>query len=86
MIEKVSVPVSVGIAFDSERRRVIPRWVVWNGRTYPVVKLGLHHTYREGRILYHVFSVAAKAMFFRLILNTENLHWKLEQISDGMPD
>ena len=86
MIEKVSVPVSVGIAFDSVRRRVSPRWVMWNGRVYPVAKVGLHHTFREGRILYHVFSVAAKSVFFRLILNTENLHWRLEEISDGLPD
>ena len=85
MIEKISVPVSVGLSFDSKTRRVTPKWLVWNGRLYPIIKIGLHHTFRQGRTLYHVFSVASKNLFFRLTLNTENLHWRLEEISDGLP-
>jgi len=86
MIQKVNIPISVSLVFDSIKRKVAPRWVVWNGRLYPVEKVGLHHTYREGRTLYHVFSVASKSLFFRLVLNTDNLHWKLEEISDGLPE
>ena len=85
MIEKICVPVSVALSFDHKKRRVFPKWVVWNNRLYPVSKVGLHHTYREGRTLYHVFSVIAGANFLRLRLNSETLHWKLEEISDGMP-
>ncbi|OGM04789.1 hypothetical protein A2715_01420 [Candidatus Woesebacteria bacterium RIFCSPHIGHO2_01_FULL_39_32] len=85
MIEKVSVPVSVSLAFDHTKRKVYPKWVIWNGRLYPIAKIGLHHTFRQGRILFHVFSVASKSLFFRLTLNTENLHWRLEEISDGLP-
>ncbi len=85
MLEKVSVPVSVSLSFDSVKRKVYPKWVVWNGRLYPVVKVGLHHTYRKGRTLFHVFSVASKNMFFRLVFNTDNLYWRLEEISDGLP-
>lgn len=85
MIEKISTPVSVSLAFDSKKRKVMPRWIVWNNRLYPIVKIGLHHTFRQGRTLYHVFSVASKTLFFRLVLNTENLHWRLEEISDGLP-
>jgi hypothetical protein len=86
MIEKVSVPVSVSLAFDSKKRKVVPKWVIWNGRLYSIAKVGLHHTFRRGRTLYHVFSVASKSLFFRLVLDTENLHWRLEEISDGLPD
>ena len=85
MIEKISIPVSVTLAFDHNKRKVFPKWVVWNNRLYPIVKIGLHHTFRQGRTLYHVFSVASKSLFFRLVLNTDNLHWRLEEISDGMP-
>lgn len=85
MIHKVSLPVSVSLAFDHEKRRVFPKWVVWEKRLYPITKLGLHHTYREGATLFHVFSVSTKTLFFRLVLNTETLHWKLEEISDGLP-
>ena len=86
MIEKVSGPVSVSLSFDSEKRSVLPKWLVWNGRLYPIVKVGLHHRQRRGRTLYHIFSVASKNLFFRLELNTETLHWRLEEIADGLPD
>jgi hypothetical protein len=46
----------------------------------------LHHTFRSGRTLFHVFSVASKSLFFRLVLNTDTLFWRLEEISDGLPD
>jgi hypothetical protein len=86
MLEKISIPISVSLIFDSAARKVIPKAVVWNGRVYKIVKIGLHHTYRAGRTLFHVFSVASDTLFFRLVLNTETLHWRLEEISDGMPN
>ncbi len=86
MIQKLSLPVSVGITFDHSKRKVVPKWILWEGRLYPVEKVGLHHTFRFGRTLFHVFSVAAKTLFFRLVLNTDTLAWRLEEISDGMPD
>lgn len=84
MLEKIDIPVTVYLIFNAESRSVEPRALVWNGRTYKVSKVGLHHKYKQGRILFHVFSVASKDMFFRLIFNTENLQWRLKQISDGM--
>lgn len=84
MIQKISEFVSVGFTYDCKKRELMPRWVVWNGKLYPVVKLGFYHTYRSGRTLFHVFSVASKAVFFRLVLNTESLDWKVEEISDGL--
>ena len=86
MIEKLSLPVSVGITFDHTKRKVVPKWILWEGKLYPVEKIGLHHTFRTGRTLFHVFSVASKTLFFRLVLNTDTLFWRLEEISDGMPD
>lgn len=82
MTIKLDVPVSVSLAFDHKKGRVFPKWLVWNNRLYTVVKIGLHHTYRKGRTLYHVFSVISKTLFFRLVLNTDNLHWRLEEVAD----
>jgi len=84
MLEKISIPITVSTTFDSVKRKVMPKSLVWNGRLYPITKVGLHHTFREGRTLFHVFSVVTPTLFFRLVLNTENLHWRLEEISDGM--
>jgi hypothetical protein len=83
MIQKVSVPAGVTLVFDHRRRAVAPAEVVWDGKPYKIVRVGLHHTYREGRTLFHVFSAASETMFFRLVLNTDNLFWTLEEISDG---
>jgi hypothetical protein len=70
--------VSVGIVNN------IPKYVVWKGRNYIVDKVGLHHTFREGSVLYHIFSVVAGTVFFRLKLNSENLLWRLEEVSDAI--
>lgn len=59
---------------------------MWDGRVYPVLKVGLHHTYRQGRDLFHVFSVSSINIFFRISLDTTTLHWTLEEISDGLPN
>jgi hypothetical protein len=85
MIQKISAPVSVSLVFDHRTRSVMPKEVIWDGRNYSILKVGLHHTYRAGRNLFHVFSVASENLFFRLVLDTETLHWRLEEISDGLP-
>lgn len=77
-------PVSVSFTFDSDKQKVEPRALIWKGRLHAIRKIGLHHKFKEGKTLFHVFSVASNSSFFRLVLNTDNLHWKLETISDGL--
>lgn len=84
MIEKVNEFVSVLVVFDSKKKKVIPKRIYWKGRVYKILKVGLHHKYRQGRILFHIFSVSTKGLFFRLKLDTESLFWKVEQITDGL--
>lgn len=83
MHEIIDVPVSVNLVFDHKTRKVFPRHVLWEGKTYLITKLGLHHTFRTGKTLYHVFSVESPTLSFRLVLDTDTLHWRLEEISDG---
>jgi hypothetical protein len=84
MLEKISAPVTVGVVYDHKTHKVFPSYVVWERRVHRVEKVGLHHTFRQGRTLYHVFSVATATLFLRLVLNTDTLHWRLEEISDGL--
>ncbi len=86
MIQNISVPVSVTLAFDHKLRKVFPNIVKWEGRIYKISKVGLHHTFRDGRTLFHVFSVESPELFFKLVLDTDTLYWRLEQIADGEPD
>lgn len=86
MIQKISEPVSVISAYNANDRTVRPISLEWSRRTYPVLQVGLRHTYRSGTTRHHVFSVVSHQLFFRLNLNTETLHWTLEEVSDGLPD
>lgn len=84
MIQKMSEEVSVSLIYDHRKHQALPEQINWRGRVYAVDKLGLHHSFRTGRVLFHVFSVLSGELFLRLVLNTENLHWQLEEINDGV--
>ena len=86
MIQKLSVPVSVSLVFNHKTRQVYPKSVLWEGKLHPIAEVGLHHTFYKGKTLYHVFSVSTQSTFFRLVLDTQTLHWQLEEISDGLPN
>ena len=86
MHQRIAEDVSVTTSYNHRTREVKPVSVAWAGRVYPVLKVGLRHTYREGLTRYHVFSVVSHQLFFRLVLDTETLHWKLSEVSDGLPD
>lgn len=58
-----------------------PKSLFWRGRVYPITQIGLHHTFWEGKILKHVFSVVSDSIAFKLILDTQTLNWNLEEIS-----
>ena len=68
MIQKINSPISVEMFYSSKEKNSYPEKVIWNGRIYPIVKLGLHHSFKKGNILYHVFSVVSKTLFFKLVL------------------
>lgn len=86
MIQKISEPVSVIVSYDGITRAVRPISLEWSRRTYPILQVGLRHTYRDGMTRHHVFSVVSHSLFFRLNLNADSLNWTLEEVSDGLPD
>ena len=61
-----------------------PKYVLWKGRSHTITKIGLHHLYRQGKTLYHIFSVVADTLFMRLKFDTDNLSWRLEEISENI--
>lgn len=86
MIQKVSVPVSVAVTYEHKKRQVMPQLILWEGRKHTIKKIGYHHTYRQGKTLFHVFSVESDTLFFKLVHNTDNLSWLVEETADGLPD
>lgn len=75
MPQKIDETVAVGMS-------TAPKWVKWKNRVYKIEKVGLHHTYRTGRTLFHIFSVVTSNLFMKLKLNTDNLLWTLEEIDE----
>ncbi len=83
MIQKLQAPISVLLSSNHKTREVAPKKILFDGREYLIEKVGLHHTFRIGRTLFHVFSAASRDTFFRLVLNTDTLLWTVEEIHDG---
>jgi len=70
--------VTVGMVND------IPKYLIWKGRSHNINKIGLHHKYFDGKTLLHIFSVMTDTLFLRLSFNTDNLNWKLKEISENV--
>ena len=87
MREKINEEVSVVMYYSARSRRPVVRAINWQNKEYLAGKLGYHHTIRDGQTLHHIFELVDReeAIWFRLNFNTDNLHWMLETVSDGLP-
>ena len=79
----INEKVSVVTVYDRVKGTVIPQKVKWQGRVYNITKVGYHHKVKQGKKLLHIFSVSTDSIAFRLSFDAENLHWLLEEVSDG---
>ncbi|MEX1052313.1 MAG: hypothetical protein WEC80_00520, partial [Patescibacteria group bacterium] len=73
-------------SYDRKNGKVFPRKLRWQGRDYAITKLAYYHKIRQGQALYHIFHVTDGNIDFRLKLDSFNLHWTLEEVSDGSAD
>jgi hypothetical protein len=86
MGEQLNEKVSVITVYDRETGSILPKRIKWHNREYTITKLGYHHTVRFGRALMHIFHVTDGSTAFRLRLDTETLHWILEEVYDELAD
>lgn len=88
MREQIGKEVSVVMYFSARQRLALPHLLRWQNKDYQVGKIGYHHSVKEGATLHHIFEFidSEGTMWFRLNFNTANLHWKLEAVSDGLPN
>ncbi len=84
MNETIDEKVSVLTLYDQQKGEAVPVKIKWKTKTYSINQIGMHYTKREGRDLHHIFCVTSGGLAFKLNLSTENLHWVLEEISDGL--
>lgn len=83
MNEIINEKVSVLFSYNRETGQVMPRKIRWQGRDYFISKTAYHHKVKEGKKLWHIFHVTDGNMDFLLKLDTDNLHWILEEVCDG---
>ena len=86
MIQDVKAPITVHLLYNHRKNLTFPVKLLWDGREYLVKKTGLHYSFRKGRTLFHVFTVSAEELFFKLVMDTDNLFWSVEQIGDNLPE
>lgn len=83
MAEPINESVSVDLLSNHIKRKSYPYVLHWRGRRYTIIKVGLHHTTRDGRTLIHIFSVSDGTTFFRLSFDTDTLGWKLLEVDSS---
>lgn len=80
MAETINESVSVNLLSNNLKHTATPSSLYWRGRRYQVAKIGLHYITREGRTLFHIFSVTDGVTYFKLRFDTETLLWKLIEV------
>lgn len=86
MKTEINDEVSVVMYYSARKQAAMPHIISWQNREYTVRELGYHHTVMDGRVLHHIFELTVKEaeLWMRLDLNTSNLHWLLEAVSNGL--
>lgn len=86
MREKINEEVSVVMYYSARKKCALPHLIHWQNKDYAVGEIGYVHSYMEGRERQHIFELVDKdqSLWFRLRLNSANLHWTLEAVSDGL--
>ena len=88
MKQKINQEVSVISFYNCKKQIAQPYVISWQNTDYTVGEIGYHHTIYDGRTCHHIFELvnSEQSLWFRLNFNTENLHWRLEEVSDGNAD
>lgn len=86
MNEPINEKVSVISSYDRLKGTVKPIKMKWQGRDYIFTSVAYPYKVREGRNITHIFHVSDGAMDFKLRLDSENLHWTLVEVTDGIAD
>jgi hypothetical protein len=84
MTARINEQVSVVSVFNHHNGFVMPKKMRWQGRDYTMSQFAYHHRVREGRNIMHIFHVSDGEQDYRLRLDTETLHWTLEEVCGEM--
>lgn len=88
MKQTINEDVSVVMYYSASLKQAVPYLLHWQNKDYKLSAVDYHHTYMEGRERQHIYELVDKeeTLWFRLRLDSANLHWTLEAIHDGLAD
>jgi hypothetical protein len=88
MRQKINKEVSIVSFYNSRKQIAQPYVISWNNQDHTVGEIGYHHKIYDGKICHHIFELvnSQQTLWFRLDFNTDNLHWTLQEVSDGNAD
>lgn len=86
MAENINEKVSIVTVYNHKTGLTMPKKIRWKNRDYLIKNLAYYHRIRQGTNTIHIFNVTDGNLDFRLSLNSENLHWTLEEIYDRSND
>lgn len=88
MRQTIDEEVTVVMYYSCRKQQVVPHQLEWKSDVYELGPVDYKHTYMDGRERQHIFELCNKeqTLWFRLRLNSLNLHWVLEAIHDGNAD
>lgn len=86
MKEKINEEVSVVMYYSAKQKKFVPKMLHWKQKDYFLGPVDFYHSFMEGRERQHVFELCDKetTLWFRLRMDSLNLHWTLEAIHDGL--
>ena len=85
MRESLDEPVSVLFYYDAKKHQLKPHALKWNGKDYYLGPIDFHHITRKGMVTIHHFSISDvdQSAYFKVALDTSNLHWSIEEYMFG---
>lgn len=88
MKQAINEEVTVVMYYSASLKQAVPFLLHWQNKDYRLNAVDYYHSYMEGRDRQHIYELVdtAETLWFRLRLDSSNLHWTLEAIHDGLAD
>ena len=77
MLEQINQKIDILVAFV--KGKVLPLSFRWNNKKYSVNKINLVHSEYVGRDKKYYFSIDSNGDYFKLIFNTKDNSWFLQE-------
>jgi hypothetical protein len=86
MKEKINEEVSVVMYYSASLKQAVPYLLHWQNKDWRLGVVDYHHSYMEGQERHHIYELVDReqTLWFRLRLDSSNLHWTLEAVHDGL--